>query len=605
MSRKKPQKRREGGRQAAASRPESSPAPQATAGQSRRAQWGMIALVVFLLVIFTVTGPMVTVIRTALSKVLPGLGPPPVASVRLPSGEEVIEQPEYQAASRQLYWARLLQGQRSSDISEEDVLAWVVLSRLADEFEVVIPDQLLRQALLQFFGPDIVDPQVYQRLYRRMGARSAPEFEATFRNFLRVGQTRSLLQNGLVATTAEGLEAWRKEYEEFRLEFVAWTADEFADEAAVLVPSDEDLQEYYDNLPQNERFELEREQALAFDGFLVTPEALQTEVVQAWLPEEEPSEDALKGFYDFHRYTRYRRENPLPGEEPVLSMEEVGDQLRTDYLLQKAALLLKDRFLESDQEPADFAAAMGVEYIRYQDPVPRSQLPDLERVGSPDLQRLLNGEAGAWWDQAIFCQAGCAVVRPLEIRPRELPPLDEIRDAVADLWRRSQQGDLARQAAEAFVAGLPRPEGAVEGDPIVVDGQTFATAAGAAGRVVQVMDWAARTPRPTTDPIWDRDDKLRPWLQHTIGSRLGRPETDLLVNQVVEPLENPGEKAWVVARLAGRRLPDTEHLWPQEVQVARQLGWRQLDVESAVSYAGLARAYDIRKTEPRTGGDEE
>jgi len=602
MSRKKPQKRREGGRQAAASGSE--PARAAKGGASRRAQWGMIALVVFLLLIFTVTGPMITVLQSVLTSVVAGLGPPPMATVELPSGREEISGEEYTRASRRLQWAQYLQGRRNADFSEDDVLAWIVLEHLADEFEVLIPDQVLRQALLQFFGPDILDSQVYTQVYRNLGARSAPEFEATFRSFLRVGQTRALLQNGLVATTAEGLEAWRKEYEEFRLDFVAWTADEFADEAAVLVPTDEELQAYYDQLPQNERFQLEREQTLAFDAFLVTPEALQTEAVQAWLPAEEPSEEALQGFYDFHRFTRYRKENTVPGEDPFLTREEVGEQLRTDYLLQRAALLVKDRFLESDQSPEDFAAAMGVEYLRFEEPVPRTELPDLERVGSPDLQRLLNGEAGQWWDQTVFCLAGCAVVRPLEIPQRELPPLDEIRDSVADFWRRSRQGELAREAAEAFVAGLPRPEEYIEGDPLLLDGNTFATAAGASGRVVQVMDWAARTPRPTTDPLWDRDDKIRPWLQRSIGQRLGQAESDLLVNQVVEPLENAPEKAWVVARLAGRRLPDTEHLWPQEIQLARQLGWRNLDLEAAVSYAGLARAYDIRKTVALTGGGE-
>ncbi|RMH04832.1 MAG: hypothetical protein D6702_02195 [Planctomycetota bacterium] len=556
----------------------------------------LMGLAIFCLLIFTVTGPMAAVFRQLLA---PAEGD--IATLVLPSGEDAITVSDYRDADLLIEaQSRLLTGRRAK-VEEEDVLAYATLRKLADEMEIYVTDADLRGFIENLTQAYQVD---YRTLWRRQGYPNAVSFEENLRNLLRVTTVEQVLAAGAgLVTDQDAIEQWQKDFEEIRYEFVTFPAEDFADEAAALQPTDEELAAFYpDGLSFNQKAELQKEEQLAFDALVVSADALDTPAVQAWAGAVEPSDEDLQGFYDMRKFELYLRPSDHPDfeTEPVEPLAEIRDRVLLHYRLNDAALkLLNELTPETDLEA--FAAEKGVELVRQTEPVPASQLKDLPRVGSDSLRQLVFAKADEWWDRTIIRDDLAFVARPTVQVQRELPDLAEVRDSVVEYWRQSRQAELAAEAAQAFVDGLPRPEGGGDGS-LNLDARTFAEAAAAAGRVVQVQDWISRRIRPAADPKWDPDEKIRPWLRNQIGNDLeGRLEGD-----VIGPLENSLTQAHVVARLAGRRPPDPATIWPGEMEAARRAA-RSRAVqdfrEQQLSYEGLAQAYRIVKVLPEEGGN--
>ena len=172
--------------------------------------------------------------------------------------------------------------------------------------------------------------------------------------------------------------------------------------------------------------DLEDEESVAWEALLLTSDALATESVKAWAPSEEPSPEALEGFYNYRRYSHYLRPEPEEGVDPdpesgpTLSMEELGDRLGRDFRLHRAALTLSQEAGEG-VDLVTFADEKGVELLAETQPVPRTQLVDLTRIGTAELGELFRGETGKWLPKAILVEDLAFVIRPTEIRPRAMP----------------------------------------------------------------------------------------------------------------------------------------------------------------------------------------
>jgi len=548
----------------------------------------IVGVAIFCLIVFSATGPMFAVFSGIF-----GEGPGEMATLDLPSGSASISSEDYQAAYRLMSMEKFVMGVPRSD-DDEGVIAYAALSKLADELEFEVTDDQVRDFIrFQMAISRIAD---YKDLYQRFRFNSAAQYENLLRQLLRVQGVETLLSTAAIPTRLEVLDYWAEDHKELQLEFVSWKSEDFSKAADALDPDEETLNNFFaDGLGFSQKRELENEEAVAFEALLISADALQTAVVQAWATQEEPTEDQLQGFYDFRRFTLYRRPEPAEGEtvDPelglVLTREELGDKLKQDFVLHLAAKALIAE--ANDEDLAGYAANKGVEYLAEATPVGATALDSLPRIGTLELREMFRAEVGEWMDKAFLVGDIAFVLRPTVTTPRAMPELAEVKDSVIDYWRETQRSVLAEAAADAFVAGLPQPE--IEGDSIIMAGDSFGKAGASAGHAIQTLDWVSRRIRPAVDPIWG-EDKVRPWLRSTVGVAL----EDYSAGEIIGPLENVAGESFVVVRLVATRPADAEKMWPSEVDAAkaraRQESMTQFRADQ-LSYEGLARSYNIVK----------
>ena len=382
---------------------------------------------------------------------------------------------------------------------------------------------------------------------------------------------RLLLIASIVPNEGDVLEAWKQDYAEMRFQYVAWSTEDFEEQASLMEPEDEELQTFYsEGLTAIQRLDLEREEAFAFELAVLDRERMQAGAYDSWADTSEPTAEALDGFYSSNQYSLYLRDQAELEEDPQLSAqltrEEVGDErLKADYLLHRAVAQLGQDLVDVDAEGLDaFLQERGAELRAFEELVPRSELAGLEEVGTTSLGLLAQGEVGVWQQRAVLTSGGLGyVMRATERRDRAMPELEDVRDEVVALWRDERQAELAEDAAVAFLANLPRPEDAVEGDAVVLDAEAFASAAESSGAQLVEVDWVSRRGRPTVDPLWDPIG-----TRARLRSDLGRQLDDLVDGQVLEAIDM-GTNGWAVAHLLGRRPADPESMWPGEMAQAR------------------------------------
>ena len=559
---------------------------------SKRRRLFLIGVAIFCLVIFSVTGPMMT----AFDKLFGG-GPGVIATAEMPSGKVTFTTEDQVRAAQLMQWEERFFGPQFRGESEEDELVYTLLRRLGNDLGLVVPDATVRE----FIGSMIGQGGDYQTLVRNMGFNSALQFEMLLRDVLRVPMLEEMLASSQVPTEVEVLDLFKDRYEEFQLEYVVWRASDFEAAAQALEPTEEELQTFYDEgLSFTQRRDLENEEAVAFEAVVVTADALATEAVQAWLPAEEPTEEMLNSFYEFNRRFLYERPLPEEGTEqdpelgPYLSREELGDErVKQDWMLQRAAQALQGDAAESG-DLAALAAEKGAESISFEEPVPASQLAELERIGNERLSQLLRVDEGVFLASPILGDGYAVIARAITQVPRELPALEEIRESVIDYWREGRQPELATEAAEALIATFPQPE--VEGDAVVVDAEAFATAATDAGLQNATLGWISRNRRAGEDPVWSADDDVSDWLR----SQINRELDDAVEDQILGPYSNTfvEDRFVVVGRLVGTREPSTDRIWPQELASVRTtLAFQGSQTFRAdqLSFEAMAKNYKLQR----------
>lgn len=560
---------------------------------SRRRRLFLIGVAIFCLVIFSVTGPMMSAFDKAF-----GGGPAVAATAELPSGKIEFTSEDLARAANMMQWEERLLGQIGRGGETEDELVYALMRALADDIGLTVPDTVLLGQIRNM----VPDASQYPQLVRNLGFTSAQQFELLLRDVLRVPTLESMLASSQVPTDEDVLKMFRERYQEMQLEYVVWYASDFEAAAQALEPTEEELQTFYDEgLTFTQRRDLENEEAVAFEALLITKDALQTETVKNWLAEEEPTEEMLDSFYSFNRRMLYTRPEPEEGTEQdpelgeFLSREELGDRVREDWSLQRAAQMLQGDAAESGDLEA-LAAERGVEALKFDEPVPASQLAELPRIGAVGLGQLLRVDEGVFLASPVMGNGVAVLARAIKQQPREMPPLVDIRESVMDYWREGRLPELATEAADSMIAEFPQPE--VEGDAIEVEADAFATASTDAGLEIGTLGWISRNRRSGEDPVWDADDNVSDWLR----SQVNRGLDDAVENQILGPFENSfvEDPFVVVARLVGTREPSTERIWPAELTSIRQTLAYQGSVtfrEDQLSFEAMAQHYKLSRVE--------
>lgn len=569
-------------------------APLRPDSMSRGRRWTLIAITIFCLLIFSVTGPMADAFMSWFGPSGGGV----MATMQFADGEQEISVTDYQDALRMLQFEAQLTGRRSSS-GEDEALVYAALQKLADRHEVQASQAELINVLMALSGRD---KQQYENVYRSLGFSSAIAFEDMLSRSLRIEKVRQLLSASVVVSDDDVRKAWHDLYDEMSYAYALWRPAEFAEAAALLEPTDEELQKFFDEgLTPAQRAGLEREQAVAFELLALDEAGLSKPEVLALVGSDaEPSEAALEQYYNSRSLSLYRRPALAPGETrpegegEVFPLAEIRDRVLRDFRLDAA---LKQAFfsLPGATDVAAFAASNGLTHVVQTEPVKLSDLEQVATYGSAQLRNLFGKTEGVW-DQTpiVLSDAGVAyLMRPIRIVAREMPPLAEVRDAVVGHWREKEQVRLAKEAAEAFVQGLPKQDGWIEGDPVNLAPQAFAQALDAERRARVDVAWISRTLRTATDPSWTAEDTAQRRARTLIGGRL----KDLVDGQIVGP-EDFGTDGWAVLHLVGRRPADDAQMWPNELQRARSDAQRAAEMAFAtdqLSFEGLARSYGLTR----------
>jgi hypothetical protein len=561
-------------------------------------RWTIIGVAVFCLLIFSVTGPM--------AQVLGGLftdGPPVRGTVELPSGQKNIDLNVYRSAGMLKKFAAVLGlDPYNGEDGEEEILSYATLMLLAEDLDLMVTQQQIQG----FLAPIAQTAAQYKQLYRSnmfpQRFSTAKQFESQVARAMTVFTVIDLLRSSEVPSEAMVFESWSKDYQEMDVEYTVWHTSQFEAAAAALEPTEEELDTFFTvDLSDFERIKLEIPQAVTFESVLLSAAALESDAVKAWFTPTEPTEEELNGFYQINKQRLYVRPEPEEGEEVdpeldrLLSLEELGGAVRTDYLLNQAMGQLGLDLIGAE-DTAAFAAERGAEYLVQSEMVEPSGLMDLERVGDLQLNVLFQSESGSWSSRPVVKRDLCYYVRTTDKRERKMPELAEIREDVLVLWRSARQVSLAEEAADAFVAALPRGEDYVEGDLVSVGNEVFANAVAESGRAIEQMGWISRRTRRTVDPLWPTDATIL----HGLRSRIGFELEDLLDGQIVGP-ENFGEDGIAVAHLKGRRPVDLATMWPSELANARARAGQTAStafVTDQLSFEGLATSYGLTKVVP-------
>lgn len=264
-------------------------------------RWIYIGVTVFVMATFSITGAMYEGLRNDDSKVVAG-------SFRLPDGE-VVEVTRSDFSDHMRRYARMI-----GNTSEQQVWQLIMLNALAEDAGIVVSNEMLKRFLV---GQGLRSQADLDRFLEARGL-SRNEFNEIQREELRRMLYQQLSADATRVLSKEVFERFQEDNEKFQLEYVAWRD---ADERAALdaeVPSDEELEAWYDtgmdaatksrDFSAEERFKLE---ALVLDL-----EGRAADDLRALLPEakREVTDAQLQSTYQRVKDYRFKTTEDAAGD---------------------------------------------------------------------------------------------------------------------------------------------------------------------------------------------------------------------------------------------------------------------------------------------------
>lgn len=418
--------------------------------------------------------------------------------------------------------------------------------------------------VIQF--PPFRTKETYVGTMSNWGIRT-DEYEGTLRRVLRVMRYQNLLGTVVGHADPEDIEeSWRERHEEFSFDVASVAVADFADEAAALEPTDDELRTWYEQLPS-------RTAAFADDyiqagtsaevvGWSVAGDEDVSALLAAFpMPEGTDLAEAAREYYDSVYHARFRREEPLlEGDDPVAQIYEPFEEVQAQATFEAPIYFALNAWLEDltaradAGEPFDLmleANGFGLHHEPAGDPRTTAEWRALDAWGGAYLDSALSraGESGLT-DAVVVERSGIYFGRVRERRAAGPAPFEDVREKVIAEWTKAQQGELALAAAEDLVAKVTESGVTVE---------TFAGAALELGMSVERLDW------------FDPNENQAPGAERSAAEERGRIASfqDPAANELIPAaLDADRERAWVL-RCAGRRMPETLAIVPSEYQSLR------------------------------------
>jgi len=470
-------------------------------------------------------------------------------------------------------------GVDSRNPTDEQLARFLILDELAIQSGLHVPDTdlvtYLRQ-LAQAYG----GVTQYKTMARRSGGEQT--VEASIRRILRAARYLQVTAFvGAIADPEEIQELWDGDHEELAFDLGFLPYEGLGDDARSELPGDEALESWLGELPSARREPLE------------VPERRAAEIVSFRDPETTPGTGLLQAFPD----------EPAEGEEPVPAEERARqyydqvyfwhflapadekddgepapptyvpfEEAKEDALAEAPVYFAMQKWLSEirtagkDVDLAALAEQYGLAY----EPVPPSTREEYREretrgnVGDTFATRVFQTDAGELAYSVVARGDALSLVRVTEIVPASLPPFEEIKGRVADLWVEDRVRELAAEKLDEIratfsaepLAGESEHE-EVEGeehDHRYADADTFRSTLGGLGIDVLRRDWADKALPPASDPALD--DATNEFF------RSQRQVQTLADDEVSPPLFDPaGGRAYLV-RLAGGRPVPIENMSP-------------------------------------------
>jgi hypothetical protein len=486
---------------------------EAPKGTSRARFLFNFLLVVFLLVIFSITGPMMSTLSGgggATGEIAMSWTTPDGERISIEVGDWYTEKQRIAKISN--FGPYLLLGQL--DPGDDLQLArFVILESLAQRAGIYVADEEVADAILENFGTK----DNYDTYIAQTRGRSAAAFEAVLRRGLVVRRYIQMAALSAGEVLSEDVrERWQLGAKEHDFEYVEVLTDDFEEAARAVLPADDELEDWFNSLPEWQKQEFNTEPSFAFDVAWLDPglPTVYTQLFERYpRPEEEDAQQQAELYFNRHNHVRFVRPEPAEEEETedetevdpqdrFFTLEEVSEQVNREAPIYASLMdwLSDMRKRESGGESVDLeteAISLGMQFARVE-PRTVTALRDAEEPWAGlffagTLSRVPEGQ----FTPRITVEAGALVTaRVIEILPPSLPPFAEIRDRVADKWVDERRPIIAAEALEAIRDAFgERP--AEEGEAFVTSAtaEEFLAAVEAAGYEVQKRGWATQYPR--------------------------------------------------------------------------------------------------------------
>lgn len=495
--------------------------------------------------------------------------------------------------------------------TEEDVARLLVLDRLAADAGVEVTDEDLAAHLKRTI--DFVyqgNAEAYKQRAAREGSVSL--VEDTVRRCLRVERFLELAGfAGAVADPEEIESRWAEDRVEFAFDYVALAAADFEDAARAELPEDAELSSWFDDRPEAERDALrtpERRRAsfVRFRDAETTPAAA---LVSAF-PEEEgaEAEERAQTYYNRVFFKRFVRPEGPEGEEDADASDFLSfDEVRERCLAEAPVYFAMTRWLadlRARQEAGEAidlaaeAALYGLETTEMEAPLSRAELRDDEEYGDDALvAAVFQADPEVFASTVVVSAKDLSIVRGIERIEPALPPFEEVRDQVADLWVEPRARELAEERLRSLWEGFeevtpdePEDEDVFPPAPQAprrrATQEAFAAAASEAGLELYRRDWLDKGGEAEADPEYDEPAHRFLWRQRALYS--------LDVDDVAEPAVDEAEGTAYLVRVAGKREVPIERMTPREYEQYKTRA-------RTIATRDVARGFDIAFLEERYG----
>lgn len=561
-------------------------------GRSRLVFFLTLALMVFVLLIFTVGSELVQTLGGR------GQGPSTYLTWRTPQGGlKELSDTDYVLEKRALSdLLSMLTGQRQTP-SDDQTAYWIVLDDVARDAGVTITDQELGEWIVTRFGGA-------NQYHQFMQGQNKQQFEAVLRRQMRFERYRSMITAAARQFDPIAVEKrWKGQHQEYRFEYVQLPVADLEESARAELPGDEDLRIWF------EGFDAMQKQAYQL------PAAVKAEVAVLQLdegfdaskllekypgPEVEDLVEEARDYYQGFSYVRFKRENPdLSGGVSVdklyLPFEEVEERALAEAPVYRAMTAWNNDLLErveagEEIDLAAEAAELGLVHEVYDEPLTTEEWAALDR---PWADRTAGGAltfaSPGIHTAPIVGGKAMLVARVTGKLAERQPAFAEVRERVVDDWVADRAQELAIERLDALRDGFGmRPP---EGDPAPfrpeATSEAFNEVCSAAGYEVKVREWRERTlvpPPKVMDPI-----------DAFLGANAGL--FSMRVGTVPAPgLDRAQENAFL-ARVDGVRDPESASITPKDVTALTQAVEREasqgFESRTFTSQAFMRKQYDM------------
>lgn len=548
---------------------------EAPKGTSRSRFIFNLLLVVFLLLIFSITGPMMSTLTG---------GGQPTGEIYMawttPDGDRVeLETTKFYEEKRK--FARLeflapflLLGQVEAS-EDYQTARFLILESLADRAGIYVADTEVADTIVEAFG----GAEGYTNWLSVQRDLSASAFENILRRGLMV---RRYLQISSATAgevlTEDVIDRWKLGAEEFNFEYVEVLAEDFREEAEANVLPDDELEAWFMALNDFQKRPFMSDRAVSADlaWFDPSAEGDYSALFESYpRPEDEDAEQMAQNFYNGFSHVRFAK--PVPetdeeqkaaeeaGESKYFSFDEVADQVRKEAPVYYSMMdwLSHMQLRKSEGEAVDLqteAITLGIKYERV---APRSR-DDWLNGEEPWAGRYFFGsitpEEGAYSQRVAVEEDALVIAQILEVRDPQLPEnFADYRDEVAAKWVDERIPELTAEKLEAVRDAFgERPE---EGEfETTATAEEFKAAVEAAGWEVQERGYDRQFPRPGGDD--DRPTQAEFFIR--AKSILFTLDQDTVI---AAEATRDGKAAYLM-RVAGKREGDPMTMLPSEASDA-------------------------------------